>query len=81
MPTGTVSGYIRDARTTNAISGANISISGDGSTTSGSNGYYSKTLSYGTYTFTVSATNYQTQQKSVTVDQSSESQDFNLSPG
>lgn len=49
--TGDVSGYVHDARITNGISGANISIDLDGSVTTDSNGHYNKLLSYGTYIF------------------------------
>ncbi|MDE7377928.1 MAG: carboxypeptidase regulatory-like domain-containing protein [Paraprevotella sp.] len=70
ITTGTISGLVSDVTNSNtAIAGATVTLSPLGlSKTTGSNGRYEFTdITPGTYTISVSANNYQTDTKSITV--------------
>jgi hypothetical protein len=57
--TGTLQGTVRDASTTNPISGATVTIAGGGSTTTDGSGFYQFTnVAQGTYDVTASAAGY-----------------------
>jgi hypothetical protein len=66
----TVWGYIKDGTTSDPLTGASVSISGIGSTTTGANGYYSFVVNdYGTWTVVANKNGFDQTQNSGTISE------------
>ena len=78
---GTVEGYVYITGTTTPINEATIQIQGGASATTDSTGYYSLSLSPGTYTLTASKSGYTTDTKTITAATGQvTTRDFSLAP-
>jgi len=81
VPKHTITGYVYKSGTSQGISGATVTASPGGySTTTDSAGHYSLTLPDGTYTITASAGGYQSASASITVSGSDTTKDWYLIP-
>ncbi len=63
-----LSGYVTNASSSAAISGANVTTNTSQTTTTNATGYYNFTLSNGTYLITASKTNYNDNSTTITVN-------------
>lgn len=79
---GNLTGTVRNAATIAAISGANVSLSGGGSTTTNASGVYTfSNINAGTYTVNVSAAGFNSASGSATVSSgATATKDFSLTP-